>query len=112
MRVVSDTVTRNNSSRTLNGTLTVNFINVTSPRWDSPRGGTLNWHHNLSGTIDGTYHAVETFQKDSTVTDTTIDKTIHIVFGVPDSTGVHSKAMIMVNNSKFLFNVQTGEVTQ
>ncbi len=114
MRVVSDTLTRNNSMRTLNGTLTVNFINIVSPRWDSPRGGTLNWHKNISGTIDGTYHAIVTFQKGATYSNTTIDKTFHIVFGTTPGVGEvsTSRAIVLIDNSKFIVDVQTGKVTQ
>src|ERR1035437_10632595 len=61
IRSVSDTVTRNGIVRTLNGTLTLNFINIMGPR-----GSGLNWHRKASGTITGTYHAVETFLKGTT----------------------------------------------
>jgi hypothetical protein len=47
VRTVSDTVTRNGAIRTLNGTLTLNFTNITGPR-----GSGLNWHRKTSGTID------------------------------------------------------------
>ena len=109
IRTVADTMTRNNSVRTLNGTLTVNFVNITSPRSASPRGGTLSWHKNITGTIDGTYHAVVTFQKGTTYRDSTIDKTIHIVFGKqPDGL----VAEVGVNGNVYYVNVETGDVSR
>jgi len=113
VRAVSDTMTRNNSKRTLNGTLSVNFIKITSPSSGSPKGGTLNWQGDISGTIDGTYHAVVTFQKGTVYSDSTIDKTIHIVFGPQIRVSeTPLKADLTVNNTKYQIDLQTGEVTQ
>ena len=108
IRSVVDTMTRNNSIRTLTGTLTLNFINVMGPR-----GHALNWHRDISGTIDGTYHAVVTFQKGATYTEKTIDKTIHIVFGKPIASHLLGQvAEIDVDGTKFIVDLETGEVTQ
>jgi hypothetical protein len=104
VRAVSDTMTRNNSVRTLNGTLTLNFTNVVGPR-----GCPLNWHRAVSGTIDGTYHAVVTFQKGTTYKDSTIDKTIHIVFGKHSNPQL---AEVDVNNTVYYVDLETGDVTQ
>jgi hypothetical protein len=101
VRAVSDTMTRNNSIRTLNGTLTLNFINVVGPRLSG-----FNWHRKVSGTIDGTYHAVVTFQKGGTYTEKTIDKTIHIVLGDKQT------AEVDVDNAKFNVDLETGDVSQ
>jgi len=104
VRAVSDTMTRNNSVRTLNGTLTLNFINVVGPR-----GCPLNWHRDISGTVDGTYHAVVTFQKGSTYKDSTIDKTIHIVFGKQTNKQI---AEVDVSGIVYYVDVETGDITQ
>jgi len=48
----------NGGVRSLDHTLTVNFINVTGPR-----GTGLDWYLKTSGTLTGHYHAVVTFQK-------------------------------------------------
>ena len=102
VRSVADTMTRNNSVRTLNGTLTLNFINVTGPR-----GGGVRWHLKTGGTIEGTYHAVVTFQRGGTYTEKTIDRIIHIVLGVDPAN--RKKAEVNVSGSKFYIDIETGE---
>ena len=106
IRSVSDTVTRNNSVRTLNGTLTLNFINVTGPR-----GSGLNWHRKLSGTITGTYHAVVTFQKGSTYTETTIDRIINITLG-GQQIPVRIKGLSEATGTTFYIDAETGDLIQ
>ena len=76
-RSAVDTVTgANGGVRTLDHTITVNFINV-----KGPRGTGLNWHLKTSGTLTGHYHAVVTFQKGTTYKETTIDRDFTITLG-------------------------------
>jgi hypothetical protein len=106
VRSVADTITRNNAVRTLNGTLTLNFINVTGPR-----GTGLNWHRKLTGTISGTYHAVVTFTKGATYTEKTIDRTILITLGgqvVP----VTIKGVNEATGTTFNIDAETGDFTE
>ena len=75
-RAFTDTVTRLNSRRTLDGTLTVNFVNVVGPR-----GSGLEWYKKVSGTVSGHYHALVTFLKGTSYNEKTIDRDFNIVFG-------------------------------
>ena len=104
VRSVSDTVTRGGAVRTLNGTLTLNFINITGPR-----GSGLNWHRKTSGTINGTYHAVVTFQKGSTYTETTIDRIINITLG-GQQIPVGIKGLTEAKGSTFYIDAETGDI--
>ena len=104
IRTVSDTITRNGAIRTLNGTLTLNFINIMGPR-----GSGLNWHRKASGTITGTYHAVETFWKGTAYTDTTIDRIINITLGGQHIT-VRIKGLTETESTIFDVDAETGEV--
>jgi hypothetical protein len=104
IRTVSDTVRRNGAVRTLNGTLTLNFTNITGPR-----GSGLNWHRKISGTITGTYHAVVTFQKGTTYTEKTIDRIIDITLGgqhVP----IRIKGLSEATGTIFYIDAETGEL--
>jgi hypothetical protein len=62
--------------RTLDHTLTVNFINVIGPR-----GTGLDWWLKTSGTLTGHYHAVVTFQKGTTYNEHTIDRDFTVTLG-------------------------------
>jgi hypothetical protein len=105
-RAVSDTMYRNNSVRTLNGTLVLNFANVVGPR-----GSGLKWHQKTSGTITGTYDAVVTFQKDTLYTEKTIHKTISItIMGSDPAHSNRQTAEIDVDNTKFFMDVDTGDI--
>jgi hypothetical protein len=104
VRSVSDTVTRGASVRTLNGTLTLNFINITGLR-----GSGLNWHRKTSGTIAGTYHAVVTFQKGTTYTETTIDRIINITLG-GQQIPVRIKGLSEATGSTFYMDAETGDI--
>lgn len=106
MRTVSDTLLKRGAVRTLNGTLTLNFINVTGPR-----GSGLNWHRKLSGTITGTYHAVVTFSKDTVYTETTIDRTINIVLG-GQTLPVRIQGFNEQTGTTFNIDAETGEVSE
>jgi hypothetical protein len=104
IRSVSDTVSRNGAVRILNGTLTLNFTNITGPR-----GSGLDWHRKTSGTITGTYHAVVTFQKGATYTETTIDRIIDITLGgqhVP----IRIKGLTETTGTTFYIDAETGDV--
>jgi hypothetical protein len=104
IRSVSDTVTRNGAVRTLNGTLTLNFANITGPR-----GSGLNWHRKTSGTITGTYHAVVTFQKGATYTETTIDRIIDITLG-GQTIPIRIKGLSETNGTTFYIDAETGDI--
>ena len=104
VRSVSDTVSRNGAVRTLNGTLTLNFTNITGPR-----GSGLNWHRKTSGTITGTYHAVVTFQKGATYTETTIDRIIDITLG-GQKIPVRIKGLSETNGTTFYIDAETGDI--
>src|ERR1035437_2577921 len=106
VRSVSDTVNRSASVRTLNGTLTLNFINITGPR-----GSGLNWHRKTSGTITGTYHAVVTFQKGTTYTETTIDRIINITLG-GQQIPVRIKGLTEATGTTFYIDAETGDIIQ
>jgi hypothetical protein len=105
IRSVSDTVSRGDAVRTLNGTLTLNFTNITGPR-----GSGLNWHRKTSGTITGTYHAVVTFQKGATYTETTIDRIIDITLG-GQSIPIRIKGLSEATGTTFYMDAETGEIT-
>jgi hypothetical protein len=104
IRSVSDTVTRNGVVRTLNGTLTLNFINIVGPR-----GSGLNWYRKASGTITGTYHAVESYLKGTTYTDTTIDRIINITLG-GQQIPVRIKGLTETTGTTFDIDAETGDV--
>jgi hypothetical protein len=104
VRTVSDTVTRNGAIRTLNGTLTLNFTNITGPR-----GSGLNWHRKTSGTITGTYHAVVTFQKGATYTETTIDRIIDITLG-GQKVPIRIKGLSEATGTTFYIDAETGDI--
>jgi hypothetical protein len=104
IRAVSDTITRNGSVHTLNGTLTLNFTNITGPR-----GSGLNWHLKTSGTITGTYHAVVTFQKGAVYTETTIDRIIDITLG-GQTIPVRIKGLTETTGTTFDIDAETGDV--
>lgn len=104
IRSVSDTVTRNGIVRTLNATLTLNFINIMGPR-----GSGLNWHHKASGTITGTYHAVETIQKGTTYTEKTIDRIIDITLG-GQQIPVRIKGLADATGTTFDIDAETGDI--
>ena len=97
----SDTLKTLNAVRTLNHTLTLNFINVVGPR-----GGKLNLSQKTSGTITGTYHAVVTFQKGSLYKDKVIDKDINITLG----SGVRGKALFDIGGWRFFADLESGDV--
>ncbi len=75
-RVATDTMSHDASFRTSYSTLVLTFTNVTGPR-----EGLLRLEGATGGTISGTYHALVTFQHDSTTVTTTIDRTIDITLG-------------------------------
>ena len=104
IRSVSDTVTRNGIVRTLNATLTLNFINIMGPR-----GSGLNWHRKASGTITGTYHAVETIQKGTTYTEKTIDRIIDITLG-GQQIPVRIKGLADATGTTFDIDAETGDI--
>ena len=106
IRTVSDTVSRNGVVRTLNGTLTLNFINI-----KGPRGSGLNWHRKLSGTISGTYHAVVTFRKGTTYTETTIDRIINITLG-GQQIPIRIKGLTETTSTMFYIDAETGDLIQ
>lgn len=104
VRAVSDTVRRNGGIHTLNGTLTLNFANITGPR-----GSGLNWYRKTSGTITGTYHAVVTFQKDTTYTEKTIDRIIDITLG-GQNVPIRIKGLSEATGTTFYIDAETGDI--
>jgi hypothetical protein len=88
----------NGGVRTLDHTITVNFINVTGPR-----GTGLDWYLKTSGTLTGHYHAVVTFQKGSTYTEKTIDRDFTVTLGGP-------KLIIVVGGQTFQADPTTGGI--
>lgn len=75
-RSAIDTIKRAAGTRTLDETVTINFVNVVGPR-----GSGLDWHKKLSGTVTGHYHALVSFQKAESYTEKTIDRDFTITFG-------------------------------
>ncbi|MDR3610080.1 MAG: hypothetical protein P4L27_05925 [Ignavibacteriaceae bacterium] len=106
VRSVADTVMRGGAVRTLNGTLTLNFVNITGPR-----GSGLNWHRKFSGTITGTYHAVVTFSKGGTYTESTIDRTIDITLG-GQTIPIRIKGLHGDEGTVFNLDTETGDISQ
>ncbi len=96
-RTFTDTVTRATSKRTLDGSLTVNFVNVTGPR-----GSGLNWHKKLSGTVNGHYHAFVTFLKGTSYNEKTIDRDFTIEFG--------DSLKIKVGGKTYYADAETGSI--
>jgi len=100
VRTASDTISRVNILRTLNNSLTLNFVNVKGPR---AKG--LNWHRAISGTITGTYTATVTFRKGDEYREKVINRTINITLG-------GDKIKLALGGQNFLVDPETGEVTQ
>src|ERR1035438_273684 len=88
----------NGGVRTLDHTITINFINVTGPR-----GSGLDWWLKTSGTLTGHYHAVVTFEKGSTYKETTIERDFTITLGGP-------KLVIGVGGETFQADPNTGGI--
>jgi hypothetical protein len=88
----------NGGVRTLDHTITVNFINVTGPR-----GTGLDWWLKTSGTLTCHYHADVTFQKGSTYTEKTIDRDFTVTLGGP-------KLIIVVGGQTFQADPNTGGI--
>ena len=84
--------------RTLDHTITVNFINVVGPR-----GTGLNWWLKTSGTLTGHYHAVVTFQKGNTYNEHTIDRDFTVTLG-------GTKLVIAVGGVTYQADPETGEM--
>lgn len=100
VRTASDTISRVNVLRTLNNSLTLNFVNVTGPR---TRG--LNWHRAVSGTITGSYTATVTFRRGDEYREKVINRTISITLG-------GDKIKLALGGQTFLVDPETGVVTQ
>jgi len=94
-RMATDTITNKNSMRTLDATLTVNFVNVVGPK-----GSGLNWYKKVSGNITGHYHALVTFQKGETYGEKTIDRDFSLTMG--DTLKLH------VGGKTFYPDIETG----
>ena len=84
--------------RTLDHTLTVNFINVVGPR-----GTGLDWWLKTSGTLTGHYHAVVTFQKGTTYNEHTIDRDFTVTIG-------GTKLIIATGGKTYQADPETGSV--
>jgi hypothetical protein len=84
--------------RTLDHTITVNFINVIGPR-----GTGLEWWLKTSGTLTGHYHAVVSFQKGSTYTENTIERDFTVTLGGP-------KLIIVIGRETFQADPNTGSI--
>jgi hypothetical protein len=84
--------------RTLNHTITVNFVNVIGPR-----GTGLNWYAKTSGTLTGHYHAVVTFTKGTAYSEHTIDRDFSITLG-------GTKVIIVVGGTTFQADPNTGQI--
>lgn len=88
----------NGGVRTLDHTITVNFINV-----KGPRGTGLDWHLKTSGTLTGHYHATVTFQKGTKYKETTIDRDFTITLG-------GAKLVIGIGGETFQADANTGGI--
>jgi hypothetical protein len=76
-RSAFDTILGSNGGlRTLDYTITINFINV-----KGSRGTGLDWWFKTSGTMTGHYHAVVSFNRGITYKETKIDQDYTITLG-------------------------------
>jgi len=84
--------------RTLDHTITLNFINV-----KGPRGSGLDWYLKTSGTITGHYHANVTFTKGTKYSESTIDRDFTITLG-------GSTIKIVIGGTTFHSDALTGAI--
>ncbi|MDR3609927.1 MAG: hypothetical protein P4L27_05155 [Ignavibacteriaceae bacterium] len=84
--------------RTLDHSITVNFINV-----KGPRGTGLDWYAKTSGTITGHYHALVTFTKGAAYSEHTIDRDFTITLG-------GTKVILVVGGTTFQADPNTGQI--
>ncbi len=84
--------------RTLDHSITLNFINV-----KGPRGTGLDWYLKTSGTITGHYHATVTFTKGTAYNEHTIDRDFIITLGGPT-------IIIVIGGTTFHADVLTGAI--
>lgn len=84
--------------RTLDHTLTVNFVNVVGPR-----GTGLDWWLKTSGTLTGHYHAVVIFEKGTTYNEHTIDRDFTVTLG-------GTKLVIVVGGVTYQADPNTGGI--
>lgn len=102
-RAATDTLYTRNSERTLVYELSMTLFDL-----QAPPGDRHHWREAVSGTIEGTFHAVITFTRGDAYTETEITKTFTIVFG--DGDGDIRDALITVDGRTFRANVETGQV--
>lgn len=83
-----DEITTANALRTLDHTITLNFVGITGPRirTNSALFTRRNLSNQTSGTINGTYTAKVTVQRGTAYTEKTIDRTFTITLGGGEGT--------------------------
>ncbi len=102
-RAATDTLYTRSSERTLIYELAMTLTDL-----QAPPGDRRHWREAVSGTIEGTFHAIITFTRGDSYSETEITKTFTIVFG--DGDGDVRDALITVDGRTFRANVETGQV--
>ncbi len=97
-RSAVDTITTPFATRTLNHSISMNFVDL-----KGPRGSRLDLSQNLSGTVTGEYQAQVTFQRGTAYRERSVDRNFTIVLG-------DGSASISLDGKHFMSNVQTGDL--
>lgn len=102
-RAATDTLYTRNAERTLTYDVEMTLTDLVAIPGDR-----AHWRNAVSGTIEGTYHAIVTFMRGDAYGEREITKTFTIVFG--ESEGDVRDALITVDGQTFRADVETGEV--
>lgn len=81
-RAATDTLRTRRAVRTLDYTLDLTFTDVVGPRHRD--AGTHRWGHPVSGTVEGRYQALVTFETEDGYREREIDRTFILTFGDED----------------------------
>ncbi len=99
-RSAVDTITTAFATRTLEHTMSMNFVDL-----KGPRGSRLDLSQKLSGTVTGEYQAQIAFQRGNAYRERNVERNFTIVLG-------DGSASINVNGKHFMSNVRTGDINQ
>ncbi|HKK20958.1 MAG TPA: hypothetical protein VJ983_05745, partial [candidate division Zixibacteria bacterium] len=99
-RFAVDTITTAFATRTLDHSISMNFIDL-----KGPRGSRLDLSQKLSGTVTGEYQAQISFQRGTAYRERAVERNFTIVLD-------DGSASISVNGKHFISNVQTGDMNQ
>ncbi len=102
-----DVITTANAVRTLDHTVTLNFVGITGPRMrpNSSMFTRRNLSNQTSGTISGTYDATVTVQRGTAYTEKTINRTFTVTLS-----GGTGTIGIKGDGRRFTSNLLTGDV--